>query len=185
MLSGHTLPNQHGLNSAAPEWSLPCWKEKEGHKRTESPITGATNINSILWLSLPFQTFSLVQGPQGSVRVHLMVVNGRSHDQEGCVGRIYTLGHLLVKFSHNVIPAQKNNNIVTAKESTKSISSWVVYWQFTITIRNTNGFRPFALVGAILSKHLDSLELWRGTGLDVIHHHSILPLKQDRVRRVR
>lgn len=134
-------------------------------------------MNSILWLSLPLQTFSLVQGPQGSIRVHLMVVNGRSHEQEGCVGHIYILAHLLVKFSHNGIPAQATKTAIFLHHQRSRQNAFhfnytggLLYWLF-------NGIKPFALIGTILSKHLDSLEFWRGAGLDVIHHHSILPLK--------
>lgn len=45
---------------------------------------------------LPLQAFSLVQSPESSIGVHLMVVDGGSHEEEGGVGSIHTLRHLLV-----------------------------------------------------------------------------------------
>lgn len=45
---------------------------------------------------LPLQAFSLVQSPESSIGVHLMVIDGGSHEEEGGVGSIHTLRHLLV-----------------------------------------------------------------------------------------
>lgn len=58
-------------------------------------------------LPSPLQTFSLVQSSERSVRVRLMVIDGGSHEQEGGIGSIHTLRHLLVQISNDSIPEQK------------------------------------------------------------------------------
>uniref|UniRef100_A0A0E9XCE1 Uncharacterized protein n=1 Tax=Anguilla anguilla TaxID=7936 RepID=A0A0E9XCE1_ANGAN len=35
---------------------------------------------------------------------------------------------------------------------------------------------PFAFIGKVLGKHFDGLKLCRGAGLDIIQHHTVLPL---------
>lgn len=68
---------------------------------------------------LPLQALSLVQGPESSISVQLMVIDGRSHEKESRVGSIHTLGHLLVQVSNNSIPAveKSTRDIVKDKKA--------------------------------------------------------------------
>lgn len=48
-----------------------------------------------------------MQSPESSIRVHLMVVDGGSHEEEGGIGSIHALRHFLVEILNNSIPARK------------------------------------------------------------------------------
>lgn len=47
-----------------------------------------------------------MQSPESSIRIHLMIVDGGGHEEEGGVGGIHAFGHLLVQISNNSISEQ-------------------------------------------------------------------------------